>query len=121
MIDPPPVNWADVMFDSAAARDAAGECDRFADLIELVAEWNDAANADLQVTWRGGLAQEFEGAVYVLKAQLSGKADALRIRAIGLRRAADAADLDQGRRERQRDDWHDWDLHRRRVQAEVAS
>ncbi len=121
MLTPPPVNWVDVTFDSAAARHAAAECDRFVGLIEEVIDWNHDANVDLQTTWQGGLAMEFEAAVDRVARNLRARAAELRIRAIALRDAADAADDEQHRRERQRDDWHDWDASRRRLQTAGVS
>lgn len=121
MLAPPPVNWADVTFDSETARRAAAECDRFVDLINDVIHWNHGANVDLQSTWQGGLAMEFEAAVNNVARKLEARATELRTRAIGLREAADEAEDEQHLRERQRDDWHDWDASRRHLQTAGVS
>ncbi len=121
MWDPPPVDWTDVVFDAAAARDAADACDRLADLLADVADWSRTSLAHLASTWEGGLADEFATREGGLQVALAGRHDELRIRAAGLRDAAVAASEEQARREVQRDRWHDWDRRRRRCRQQEAS
>lgn len=120
MLDPPPVNWVDVGLDTEAARRAADVCDDFVAMVDEVAGWHEQANADLQLTWRGGLADEFDLAVDTLRHHLQARAEELRTHARALHDAAAAADLEQDRRERERRDWREWDDHRRLRRLEGA-
>lgn len=97
--------WTDVLFDGAAAREAADDCDRLADVVEDVVDWSGGATRALLDGWKGGLAAEFESEEAAVRMSLAARHDELRLRARSLRDAAESAATQQRRREHDRRDW----------------
>ncbi|MBY5162024.1 hypothetical protein [Salsipaludibacter albus] len=112
MIDPPIVDWEDVAFDRAAAREAARACRRLARLLDRVATWHHGSTSALLDTWQGNLAVLFANEDRILVEHMAVAADDLLRCASGLDEAAEAAGEEQARRERGREDWWAWDARR---------
>lgn len=119
MIDPPIVDWEDVAFDRAAAREAARACRRLARLLDRVATWHHASTTTLRDTWQGNLAALFAKEDRILVEHMTAAADDLLRCASGLDEAASAAEAEQARRERGREVWWAWEA-RRRVASRTA-
>lgn len=117
MIDPPPVDWTDVPYDPAAARDGADACDSLAARIVDVEEWSRAQVEGPLATWEGAAATQFFTEEAALRADLLDRRHELRTRATALREAADAAEAEQHRREAEREGWFAWDRRRRESAA----
>lgn len=113
---PPPVEWEDVAFHGSAAREAAGHCERLAHKLAEVVDWHRGACEQLAETWRGALAEAFTSRGVTVRNRLAECDDQLMALAASLRRAAEAAAAEQAERERQREQWLDWDVRRRREQ-----
>ena len=111
-------NWEDVRFDHAGAQEAALECDACAAFLDGRHVALGPAIAAARVEWRGVHRQRFDDETATLDRESDVLADELRLTAARIRAEADAARVEQRRRELDRERWVE---ERAREAAEEAA
>lgn len=99
-------NWDNVIFDYAAAEDAALECDSCARFIEDRHAVLDPAIEEARREWRGAHRERFDEDLLMLDREADLLAADLRLTAARIRASAEAARLEQRSRELAREQWN---------------
>lgn len=98
-------NWEDVIFDYAAAEEAAHECDSCARFIDERHASLDPAIEEARREWRGVHRDRFDSDLMMLDREADLLAADLRLTAARIRASAEAARLEQRSREIAREQW----------------
>lgn len=111
-------DWSDVVFDHAAASDAAAACRATAATIDRGLHAERAARDDATMQWHGSLLRRFESATVRIATDLDDVRQELLALARRIEAGADEAATEQRRREAERDRWwQQWRLEQRQASA----
>lgn len=111
-------DWSDVVFDHAAATDAAAACRATAATIDRALHAERAGRDDATSQWQGALLGRFEEATVRITTDLDELRQDLLALAHRIEAGSDEAAAEQRRRDAERDRWwQQWHLDQRQASA----